>query len=377
MVDAETKHSWPEQGSAIKPTGREHLERLVSQARTDGVSIGPLGATYRWELSKLDKVIQFHPPDMILSVESGLSIHAVKDMVEAEQLWLPLDTPHNRHLSIADFLAQDISLSWLSHHYSTARDWVMKITVADDQGCLVTSGAALVKNVAGYMLAPLYIGAKHALGPIVDVSFRLLPLPTDLRFVRWAEADRSMIQKILGISVDETSSLAHRNPWEGLRLEHKDGKWRLDAITRISQDKIVAWARNVGEGVEPAITKVDAPPREYELGTIQPILRIQVMPSRIRHLLATLPKSVPSLVCYPAAGVIHLSAIDSTIDQHSLQDYLADVASSGGRIHALQEEGVPFLPLDKMVASDPMMMERVKDILDPGGVFGPLPEYTW
>ncbi|MFC1535600.1 FAD-binding oxidoreductase [Candidatus Neomarinimicrobiota bacterium] len=325
----------------------------------------------------MDKVIRFHPPDMILSVETGPAIHTVKDMVEAEQLWLPLDTPQDRHLSIADFLAEDISLSWLSHHYGTARDWVMKLTAADDQGRIVTSGAALVKNVAGYMLAPLYVGAKHALGPIVDVSFRLLPLPTDLRFVQWSGADLSIIQKILEITPDETSSLAFRNPWEGLRLEHHEGKWRMDAITRVSQEKIVAWAKNVGEGGPPTITKVAAPPREYEIGTIQPILRIQVMPSRMRHFLAILPESVPALVCYPAVGVIHLGAIDSTIEQHALKTYLADVATSGGRIQALHEDGVPHVPADNAVTSDPMMMERVKGILDPKGVFGPLPEYPW
>jgi hypothetical protein len=377
MADADIMHSWPELGSSIQPTGREHLERLIRQACSDGVSIGPMSATYRWDLSKLDKVIQFHPPDMILSVETGLAIHAVKDLVEAEQLWLPLDTPQDRQLSIADFLAEDISLSWLSHHYGTARDWVMKITAADDQGHIVTSGAALVKNVAGYMLAPLYVGAKHALGPIVDVSFRLLPLPTDLRFVQWVGTDLSIIQKILEITQDETSSLAHRNPWEGLRLEQKEGKWRLDALTRVSPDKIVEWARNVGEGTQPTITKLAAPPREYELGTIQPILRVQVMPSRMSHVLAMLPDSVPSLVCYPAAGVIHIGAIDSTIDQHSLKTYLADVAVSGGRVHALHEDGVPHVPAVKAVTSDPMMMDRVKDILDPKGVFGPLPEYPW
>jgi FAD/FMN-containing dehydrogenase len=377
MVDNEIKHSWPELGSAIQPAERGHFETLIRQARTDGISIGPVSATYRWDLSKLDQVIKFHPPDMILSIETGLSVQAVKDLVEAEQLWLPLDTAQNRQLSIADFLAEDISLSWLSHHYGTARDWVMKITAADDQGHIVTSGAALVKNVAGYMLAPLYIGAKHALGPVVDASFRLLPLPTDQRFVQWAGVDPSIIQKILEVSLAEAGSLAHRNPWEGLRLELKDGKWQLDAITRVSQDKIVEWAKNVGKGFQPTITKVDTPPRECELGTIQPILRVQVMPSRMSHLLAMLPESVPALVCYPAAGVIHIGAIDSVTDQHSLKTYLAEVADSGGRIHALHEDGVPHVPAYKAVTRDPMMMDRVKDILDPKGVFGPLPEYPW
>jgi hypothetical protein len=372
---SKAEFSWPEQGSTVRPLHREHAGEVIRRARTDGISVGSAGAAYQWDFSNLDEVIQFHPPDMILSVESGVAFHAAKDMVEAERLWLPLDTPADRDLSIADFLAEDISLSWLSHLQGTARDWVMKITVADDNGEIVKSGAALVKNVAGYMLAPLYIGARHALGPIIDVSFRLLPLPTDLRLIQWGGLNLTFIQKILEYPLAVASSSAVRSPWEGLRLIREEGEFRLDGITRYSQDKIMAWVKNLGGDSQPTIAKVDVPPREHELGTLRPAVEIQVMPSRVGQIMTELPESVPSLVCYPAAGVVRIGELDSTSDKDSLKTFLASVAAGDGRMKALHPETIPLLPPDNAMTNDQKMYQRVKDILDPAVVFGPLPEY--
>ena len=171
-----TSSAWPDPGGTLQPRERSQVGELIVQARSRQVTIGSPQATYRWDLSRLDRVVSFHAPDMILTVETGLTLNAVKDIVEAEKLWLPLDMPGGGDRSLAEYLAGDYSLSWLSHRYGTVRDWIMGLTALDDQGREVTSGARVVRNVSGYQLAPVDIGAGDALGPIVEVSFRLLAL---------------------------------------------------------------------------------------------------------------------------------------------------------------------------------------------------------
>jgi FAD/FMN-containing dehydrogenase len=51
----------------------------------------------------------------------------------------------------------------------------MKVVMAD--GSLVKAGARVVKNVAGYDLCKLFTGSYGTLGVIVEVNFKLRPLP--------------------------------------------------------------------------------------------------------------------------------------------------------------------------------------------------------
>ncbi|MBL0349406.1 MAG: FAD-binding protein [Elusimicrobia bacterium] len=57
------------------------------------------------------------------------------------------------------------------------RDQILGMTVALPGGDLVALGAPVVKNVAGYDAAKLFIGAWGSLGMIIDLTFRLHPVP--------------------------------------------------------------------------------------------------------------------------------------------------------------------------------------------------------
>jgi len=51
------------------------------------------------------------------------------------------------------------------------------IKVALASGEIIKAGGKVVKNVAGYDLCKLFVGAKHTLGIIVEATFKLRPLP--------------------------------------------------------------------------------------------------------------------------------------------------------------------------------------------------------
>ena len=57
----------------------------------------------------------------------------------------------------------------------------MKVVLAD--GSLIKVGGRVVKNVAGYDLCKLFTGSYGTLGIIVEVNFKLRPLPFETRTV--------------------------------------------------------------------------------------------------------------------------------------------------------------------------------------------------
>jgi glycolate dehydrogenase FAD-binding subunit len=69
------------------------------------------------------------------------------------------------------------------------RDFVLWAAMLNAQGELLRFGGEVMKNVAGYDIARVLVGSLGILGPIVEVSIKVLPLPparTTLRF-EWRE----------------------------------------------------------------------------------------------------------------------------------------------------------------------------------------------
>ncbi len=360
---------WPDTGAPLRPRTREQLGRYIAEARGRKLSIGPAGASHSWDLSELHEVVSFHPPDMILSVDPGLTLDAIKDLVEKEQLWLPLDAPHGGEVSLAQYLAGDDSISWLSHRHGTSRDWVMRITACDDYGREVSSGARVVKNVAGYQLAPLYIGARDALGPLVEVTFRLLPLPARLTLARWDADSPAPLVTILQQARRQSHPSGRGEPWEALRMLRQGTHWWLEGVTRYSPETAASWG---SPGNKAAITRVERPPRENRNSPFQPALRLQTLPTQVIPLLDSLERLPADLVCYPAAGVVTLAGEGGHLDGPALQTLITQVVAAGGRARVLS----PASGLRVPAGADPErdILRRVKATLDPDGVFGPLPE---
>ena len=377
--------SWPQPGGALRPQERSQVGAFITQARTKHMSIGGPSTGYRWDLTQVDKVTLFHPRDMVLSVETGLSLGKIKSLAESEKLWLPLDVPpptaQADALSLADFLSADHSLSWLSHRYGTVRDWIVSLTAVDDRGREVTTGAKVVKNVAGYQLAPLYVGARDSLGPIVEVSFRLLPLPGQVTVARWqADASQPLIN-IWQRSREHSHPLGRGEPFEGLRLTRVKGQWQLHGFTRSPPEAVSGWAQAVSGIREGEITPSDILPREADCDGAGATVRLQVLPSRIAELITALQAHEFDLTCYPSSGVVHLKlepddgeSFDNGHD--GFDTILATIRSLGGRLQPLPGWSGQ-LPETAGHRSGGHIMARVKSILDPDRIFGPLPEVPW
>ena len=366
----------PEPGSALKPADRPLVGTLINQACSEGRTVGSPHADFLWDLSLLDQVTSFHAPDMVFSAETGLALDKAKDLIEAERLWLPLDSPAGSELLLTDFLAQDRSLSWLSHRYGTLKDWVVSLVAINDAGHEIHTGAKLAKNAAGYQLAPLYIGAQMALGPVLEVSFRLLPMPTLATLVSW-QADNPAALISASRQLNQLCYPSGRNVlWEGSRISRLDGQWRMEGWTRFPSEQVKHWTQQLDGAPDGTITELDVPPREGDTGSSEHEILIQVIPTRIPGLLDTLHPLNLDLLCYPGAGALLLGPV-SIAEIDALQHHVLSPSVATGGVARALTTGVPLeIPPAAMVSAENAIMARIKHILDPDGVFGPFPEIS-
>jgi glycolate oxidase FAD binding subunit len=134
------------------------------------------------DLSALNRLIEHTPEDMSATVEAGMSLAQFQSALAQSGQWLPLDPPHPAQLTIAEMLSTNAS-GPRRFGYGTARDWVIGLKTVLGDGRVIQSGGKVVKNVAGYDLPKLFIGAQGTLGVIIEATFKLRPKPAREAFV--------------------------------------------------------------------------------------------------------------------------------------------------------------------------------------------------
>jgi glycolate oxidase FAD binding subunit len=128
------------------------------------------------DLTLLDGVEEYQPADLTVTVEAGVRLPALQETLGQHGQWLPLDPSASAAPTVGGVLATNAS-GPARVRFGTARDLVIGMTVATAGGDIVKSGGRVVKNVAGYDLAKLHIGALGTLGVIIQVSLKVAPLP--------------------------------------------------------------------------------------------------------------------------------------------------------------------------------------------------------
>jgi glycolate oxidase FAD binding subunit len=99
----------------------------------------------------------------------------------------------------------------------SVRDHVLGLTMVNGRGELLTFGGQVMKNVAGYDVSRLMVGALGTLGLLVEVSLKVLPRPP-------AEAT-------LRFELSQAQALAHLHAWGGQPLPLNASWWAQDGDT--------------------------------------------------------------------------------------------------------------------------------------------------
>jgi len=127
-------------------------------------------------LRRLSRLIEHEPGDLTATVEAGATMEALQVALAARGQWLSLDPPDAHVATVGGVLSANAA-GPRRHLYGTARDLLIGVTVVCADGAIVHGGGKVVKNVAGYDLPKLFVGAFGSLGVIVEATVKLRPTP--------------------------------------------------------------------------------------------------------------------------------------------------------------------------------------------------------
>ena len=154
-------------------------ERLVTVIRGGGTKLSwgrtPAAVDLVISTSRLTRLIAHRHGDLTTTVQAGMTLRDLNAALSGERQWLPIDSAFSE-ATIGGIVATNDS-GPSRHRNGTPRDLIIGITLALTDGRLVKAGGTVVKNVAGYDLGKLVSGSHGTLAGIVDVTFKLLPIP--------------------------------------------------------------------------------------------------------------------------------------------------------------------------------------------------------
>ncbi len=295
--------------TVVEPSSIDELSAVLRDANDRGVAVIPWGSgrhvllgnvPARYDIAlrttKLDRVIEYEPADMTVTVEAGMNFGALQALLAEHGQFLPIDAPNDA--TVGGVLAAGVS-GPSQHAYGLPRDWLIGCRLVLADGTIVKGGGRVVKNVAGYDIPKLAVGSLGTLGVIAEATFKLAPLPSAQETLS-VRCETVVLAAELAFSAYQRS-LALRAI--ALLCRSQDGGAR--AIFRLAGN--------------PAA--VDRTRRELEqLGTMERTddawwqqlneidaadaltLKVSLLPSHIAPFAATLPE-LAQFIAYPTTGL--------------------------------------------------------------------------
>jgi glycolate oxidase FAD binding subunit len=158
---------------AVYPLGGRTALELGLPPERPGVGV---------DLGGLDQVIDYPARDMTVTVQAGITLARLQELLAAENQRLPIDVPRGEQATLGGALATNVS-GPRRLGFGTLRDYVIGISAVNDEGVEIKGGGRVVKNVAGYDLCKLFVGSLGTLGIITTVTLKLKPRPEEQALV--------------------------------------------------------------------------------------------------------------------------------------------------------------------------------------------------
>jgi glycolate oxidase FAD binding subunit len=192
-------------GMAVRPASREELSECLAAATRERLAVVPWGGgttlrrgapPERYDLAVdvrgLDRVVEFDPEDLTITVECGITLEALAGTLADRGQELPIEGAGFREATLGGALATNSS-GPRRLTLGSPRDRILGARFAQSDGTLARSGGKVVKNVAGYGIHRLLCGSRGALAALVEVSLKLLPAPETRRALVFAAPHRDLI----------------------------------------------------------------------------------------------------------------------------------------------------------------------------------------
>ena len=166
------------QVQGIVALAAEHRVPLVPRGAGTGLSGGANAVDGGLVVSfmRMDRIIEIDRENLAVIVQPGVVNAALKAAVAEQGLFYPPDPASYESCTIGGNLGTNAG-GLCCIKYGVTRDSVLGLEVVLADGSVLRTGGKTVKDVAGYDLTRLFVGAQGTLGLITEATLRLRPAP--------------------------------------------------------------------------------------------------------------------------------------------------------------------------------------------------------
>lgn len=297
-------------------------------------------------------ITSYDPVELIVSVRAGTPIAELEDALADQGQMLPFEPPHfGSAATVGGTIATGLSgprRPWAG----SVRDFVLGLRVLDHQGREQRFGGEVMKNVAGYDLSRLMVGAQGTLGLITEVTLKVLPKATASASLRLEMSQQDALQRLA--------------EWGRKPLPLSAAAWHAGSLhVRLEggESSVKATASMIGgDTLEPGFwSELKELSLPFFAGSDAPLWRIS-LPTNSAML--KLDGVAPDTLLLDWGG--NQRWLKGAVDAHELR---AVVQRAGGHASCFTPGAAePFTPLSPVVAK---YHEQVKRQLDPDAIFNP------
>jgi FAD/FMN-containing dehydrogenase len=133
---------------------------------------------------RINRVVDYSPQDLVLTVGAGMTLHAVQELLHEHRQYLPWNPALPQQATLGGVVSSNRAGSW-RYRFGTPRDRLLAVRAVTPDGVAFKSGAKVVKSVAGYDLHRLLCGAWGTLAVITEITLKVQPTPQHFEAVGW------------------------------------------------------------------------------------------------------------------------------------------------------------------------------------------------
>lgn len=203
------------------------------------------------DLTPLNGITSYEPTELVVTARAGTPLHELEAALAEKGQCLAFEPPHfgataakPGTATVGGMVAAGLS-GPARANVGSVRDYVLGLKLINGRGEHLTFGGQVMKNVAGYDVSRLMVGALGTLGVLTDISLKVLPV---------APAEATLMCGDL--SQQTALDLLHR--WGGQALPLNASCWVADDSTGPARDCLFVRLRGAVAAVDAALPRLQA-----------------------------------------------------------------------------------------------------------------------
>lgn len=193
----------------------QEIQQAVREAAATGTALrisggdtksfyGRAAAGQPLDVSAHRGIVSYEPTELVITARAGTPLKEIETTLAASGQMLPFEPPYfGESATLGGAVA--CGLSGPARPYAgSVRDFVLGAVCINGKGERLAFGGQVMKNVAGYDVSRLMVGAMGTLGVLLEISLKVLPRPR--------------CELTVALPMDAAAAIDTMNAWAGQPL---------------------------------------------------------------------------------------------------------------------------------------------------------------